>query len=68
MIAKFTSRFMKGGETMKPNWKVIGILATIAGGVLSLISNKVEEEKMKVEVRKTVDEVLAERDNEEESE
>ena len=53
---------------MKPNWKVIGILTTIAGGVLTLVSNKVEEEKMKAEVRKTVDEVLAERDNEEESE
>ena len=53
---------------MKPNWKVIGILATIVGGVLTLVSNKVEEEKMKAEVRKTVDEVLAERDNEEESE
>ena len=51
---------------MKPNWKVIGILATVASGVLSLISNKVEEEKMKAEVRKTVDEVLAERENDEE--
>lgn len=51
---------------MKPNWKVIGTLATIAGGVLTLVTSKVEEEKMKAEVRKTVDEVLAERDNEEE--
>lgn len=53
---------------MKPNWKLIGVLATIGGGVLTLITNKVEEEKMKAEVRKTVDEVLAERENEEESE
>lgn len=54
---------------MKPNWKLIGILATIGGGILSMVSSKVEEEKMKAEVRKTVDEVLAEREeNEEESE
>lgn len=53
---------------MKLNWKLIGVLATIAGGALTLISNRAEEERMKAEVRKTVDEVLAERDEEEESE
>lgn len=53
---------------MKLNWKLIGMLATVAGAGLSLVSSKVEEEKMKAEVRKTVDEVLAERENEEESE
>lgn len=51
---------------MKPNWKVIGTLATVAGAFLTLVTTKVEEEKMKAEVRKTVDEVLAERDNKEE--
>lgn len=50
------------------NWKLIGVLATIAGGALTLVTSKVEEEKMKDQVRKTVDEVLAERENEEESE
>lgn len=57
---------------MKPNWTVIGVLTTLVGGALTLITNKVEEEKMKAEVRRTVDEVLAERerenDEEEESE
>lgn len=51
---------------MKPNWKVIGALATFGGMLLTLVTNKVEEEKMKTEVRKTVDEVLAERENEKE--
>ena len=51
------------------NWKLIGVFATIAGAGLTLVTNKVEEEKMKAEVRKTVEEVLAEREeNEEESE
>lgn len=49
------------------NWEKVGILATITGGILALVTRKVEEEKMKAEVRKTVNEVLAERENEEES-
>lgn len=53
---------------MKPNWKLIGMLATIAGAGLSLVSSKVEEEKMREEVRRTVDEVLAERESREGSE
>lgn len=51
---------------MTPNWKLIGVLATIGGGILTLVTNKVEEEKMKAEVRRTVDEVLAEREEDEE--
>lgn len=50
---------------LKPNWRLIGFLATIAGAGLTLVTNKVEEEKMKAEVKRTVDEVLAERENEE---
>ena len=28
---------------MTPNWKLIGVLATIGGGILTLVTNKVEE-------------------------
>lgn len=52
----------------KPNWTFVGILATIGTGLMTLVANKVAEEQMKAEVRKTVEEVLAERDQEEESE
>lgn len=48
------------------NWKLIGVLVSIGGGILSMVTSKVEEEKMKEEVRKTVDEVLAERESDEE--
>lgn len=41
------------------NWKVIGMLATLAGGVLTLVSNKADEEKMKEEIRKEVDKQLS---------
>lgn len=41
------------------NWKIIGMLATVAGGVLTLISNKADEEKMKEEIRKEVKEQLS---------
>lgn len=53
---------------MKPNWKIIGFLTVLAGFVVDAISSKVEEEKMKEEIRKTVDEVLAERDENTEEE
>ena len=51
---------------MKPNLKIVGALASLAGVVITLINNKVGEEKMKAEVRKTVDEILAEREQDEE--
>lgn len=51
---------------MALNWKLIGVLATIAGAGLSLVSSKVEEEKMKAEVKRTVEEALAEREEESE--
>lgn len=51
---------------MKPNWKIVGFLTMVGGFVVNAIASKVEEEKMKEEIRKTVDEVLAERQNEEE--
>lgn len=53
---------------MNLNWKLIGTIATIAGAGLSLVNSKVEEEKMRAEVKKTVNEVLAEREIKEESE
>ena len=53
---------------MKPNWRLIGFFATVVSVGLTLVTNKVEEEKMIAEVKKTVNEVLAERENEEESE
>lgn len=53
---------------MKPNLKIVGALASLAGVVITLVNNKVEEEKMKAEVRKTVDEVLAEREQNDEEE
>lgn len=52
----------------KPNWTVIGALTTLGIGLMNLVANKVAEEQMKAEVRRTVEEVLAERDQEEESE
>lgn len=47
------------------NWKLIGVLSTIAGGVLTLISSKADEEKMKEEVRKEVETQLSLRDGRE---
>lgn len=56
----------------KINWKTIGVLTTIAGGVLALISNTVEDKKMEETIKNEVDKALAERlgneeDDEEES-
>lgn len=47
------------------NWKLIGVLSTITGGVLTLISSKADEEKMKEEVRKEVETQLSLRDGRE---
>lgn len=50
------------------NWKLIGFLATVAGAGLTLVTSRAEEERMKEEVKKAVDDALAEREEEEESE
>lgn len=52
----------------KSKLKTIGILATIAAGVISLVSNVIEDKKMEETIEEKVNEALAKRDeNEEES-
>ena len=53
---------------MKPNWKAIGVMATIAGGILTLLSNIADDKKMEETIKEEVNKALAERENEEESE
>lgn len=53
---------------MKPNWKIIGVLATVAGAGLTLLSNFVEEKQRDEVIREEVRKALAEESNEEESE
>lgn len=53
---------------MKPNWKTIGILTTIAGGILTVLSNIADDRKMEETIEEKLNEKLAERENEEESE
>lgn len=53
---------------MKPNWKVIGVLATIAGGALTLLSQFIEEKQRDEVIKEEVRKALAEKTEEEESE
>lgn len=53
---------------MKLNWKAIGIIASVAGGVLSLLSSIADEKKMEETVDEKVRLALEEREEEEESE
>lgn len=52
---------------MAMNWKAIGVIATIAGAGLSLISNIVDDKKMEETIEEKVNEALAKRENKEES-
>lgn len=49
----------------KPNWKLIGILATVAGAGLSLITSIAEDKKMERTVEEKVDEALSKRKDKE---
>lgn len=51
------------------NWKTIGLVTTIVGGAVSVVSNIVEDRKMEALVQEKVDEAIAEKlnTNEEES-
>lgn len=52
---------------MKINWKVIGMLTTVVGAGLSLVTNLVEDKKMDETIDRKVREALAEgKENEEE--
>lgn len=51
----------------KMNWKTLGILATIAGGVLTIASGMIDDKKRSEEIREEVRNEIA-RQNEEESE
>lgn len=59
---------MKEVNSVKPNWKVIGVLATIAGGALTLLSQFVEEKQRDEAIKEEVRKALAEKTEEEESE
>lgn len=52
----------------KINWKTIGLLTTIAGAGLSLLSSMADENMMKETIRKEVEEEFARRDKEDEEE
>lgn len=43
----------------KFNWKVLGIVATIAGGVLSIVSGIIDDKKRSEEIRNEVKNELA---------
>lgn len=59
---------MKEVNSVKPNWKVIGVLATIAGGTLTLLSQFIEEKQRDEVIKEEVRKALAEQNEEEESE
>ena len=59
---------MKEVNSVKPNWKVIGVLATIAGGALTLLSQLIEEKQRDEVIKEEVRKALAEQNEEEESE
>lgn len=59
---------MKEVNSVKPNWKVIGVLATIAGGALTLLSQFIEEKQRDEVIKEEVRKALAEKTEEEESE
>ena len=59
---------MKEVNSVKPNWKVIGVLATIAGGALTLLSQLIEEKQRDEVIKEEVRKALAEKTEEEESE
>lgn len=59
---------MKEVNSVKPNWKVIGVLATIAGGALTLLSQFIEEKQRGEVIKEEVRKALAEKTEEEESE
>lgn len=51
---------------MAMNWKTIGVIATIAGAGLSLISNIVDDKKMEETIEEKVNEALAKKEEKEE--
>ncbi len=59
---------MKEVSSVKPNWKVIGVLATIAGGAMTLFSQFVEEKQRDEVIKEEVRKALAEQNEEGESE
>lgn len=59
---------MKEVNSVKPNWKVIGVLATIAGGALTLLSQFIEEKQRDEVIKEEVRKALAEKTEEEEPE
>lgn len=59
---------MKEVNSVKPNWKVIGVLATIAGGALTLLSQFIEEKQRDEVIKEEVRKALSEKTEEEESE
>lgn len=46
---------------MKNKWKALGILTTIAGGALTLLSSLIEDKKMEEVIAEKVAEALANR-------
>lgn len=52
----------------KVNWKLVGILTTIAGAGLSLVSGMAEDKKMEATIEDKVEEALARREENEDEE
>lgn len=46
---------------MKLNWKALGVLTTLAGGALTLLSSLIEDKKLEEVVAEKVAEALASR-------
>lgn len=67
-VVIFTMYFMKEVNSVKPNWKVIGVLATITGGAMTLLSQFVEEKQRDEVIKEEVRKALAEQNEEGESE
>lgn len=44
---------------MKINWKALGVITTLAGGALTLLSNIIEDKKMEEVIAEKVAEAVA---------
>jgi len=49
---------------MKINWKTIGLMSTIVGGALTLLSNIADDKKMEETVEEKVQELLNKKEEE----
>lgn len=54
-------------NTPRFNWKTLGILATVVGGLVTIAAGFIEDKKQEQLIEEKVDEALARRSEDEES-